>query len=118
MIPIKRRKLRRVLAPIINRRDLLATILRRLRRSLRCAAIILDKAVADLPARGDGQDTVLDAVLAVQCNGIVAARAARQSRAGEDGDGTEVLCVAARETEAHCSTVREAKRETQVLIHA
>lgn len=108
MIAIKRRPLCRILAAIIHSGDPLATATLGLRGILTLAAVVLDEAVANLAALGDVQYTVANAVLLVKGNGVVASCAAGERGAGENGDGAEVLCVAAGEGEGHGAAVREA----------
>jgi hypothetical protein len=118
VVSIKSSVLRRVLATIIHSGNALSAVPRRLRCVLSLASVVLDEPVSYLSTRGNGQDTVFYTMLAVQRNWVVAARTSRQSCSRKHSNGAEVFGVAACKTEAHGSTVREAERESQLLIDA
>jgi len=117
VVSIESSPLRRVLAPIIHSLDALSAVGGRFGRILSLAPVVFDKAVSDLSTIGDVQDTVLDTMLAVECNRIASSTAARELCPRQDGNTAIVFGIAAGQAVGHGRTVGEADGETEVLVH-
>lgn len=82
------------------------------------ATVVFNEAIAQSPATGDGESAVADTVNAKVGDRIVAAVAARQDAAGNNGDGAEVFGTRAGNGIGHRGAVRETYRKALVLVDA